>query len=414
MAEKRTETADLSALRINRDAEEYHDRGTKRPPRLLIFAAAMGVVVLLLIYVIVSVINSAPVVKVGLVTTVSPTQADAILTASGYVVAQRQAAIASKATGRLDYLGVEEGDIVKKGQIIACLEHTDVDAAFNQARANLEMTEATLKQNEAKLKEAELRFNRQKDLLAKGLISDAEFDIAEAEWKNAEAAVVWAQAQIEQAKAATAAARVNVENTNIRAPFDGTVLTKNADIGEMVAPFAASSNSRGAVVTIADMTSLEVEADVSESNISRVQLGQSCEIMLDAFPNERYPGYVHKIVPTADRAKATVLTKIRFKRRDEKVLPEMSAKVNFLANPLQESDGSLQPFTGVPKAAIATRNGQSVVFVVKEGTLAETPVTTGREVAGYVEVTGGLSIGDQVVLNPTADARSGLKVKIAQ
>ncbi len=414
MAEKRTETADLSALRINRDAEEYHDQGTKRQPRVLILAAALGVAVILMIYFMVSGINSAPSVKVGVVTIVSPSQLDAILTASGYVVAQRQAAIASKATGRLEYLGVEEGDEVKKDQIIARLEHNDVDAARNQARANLEMTKATLNQNQAKLKEAELRFNRQKDLLAKGLISDAEFEIAEAEYRNAQAAVVWAQAQIEQAQAAATAAQVNVENTNIRAPFDGTVLTKNADIGEMMAPFAASSNSRGAVVTIADMTSLEVEADVSESNISRVQPGQSCEIMLDAFPNERYPGFVHKIVPTADRAKATVLTKIRFKQRDNKVLPEMSAKVNFLANPLQETDGSIQPFTGVPKAAIVTRNGQAVLFVVKENTLAETPVLAGREVGGYVEVTGNLNTGDQVVLNPAADSKSGLKVKIAE
>ncbi len=412
MSEKRTEHADLSALRIDRENDSPENRaGLKNK---FILAAVILALAVAAAYFTFSKMKAAPVVSVAEATMVSPSLADAVLTASGYVVAQRQAAIASKGTGRLEYLGVEEGDVVKKGQIIARLEHTDVDAALNQARANSEMAEAALKQNEAQLKESELHFNRQKDLLAKGLISDAEFDIADARYHNDLAAVNWAKAQVELAKAAVVAAEVNVENTNIRAPFDGTVLTKNADIGEMVAPFAASSNSRGAVVTIADMTSLEVEADVSESNIHKVQPGQSCEIILDAFPGDRYPGYVHKIVPTADRAKATVLTKIRFKQIDEKVLPEMSAKVNFLTRPLEETNGSLRPFTGVLKAAVVQRESGSVVFVVKNDVVVETPVAVGRELGGYVEIVNGLSAGERVVLNPSADLKSGARIKLAK
>jgi RND family efflux transporter MFP subunit len=412
MAEKRTEHADLSALRIDRQSDPEDQN--KTPKGKFVLIAAILAMVFVATYFAFSKMKAAPVVSVADVTMVSPSQADAILTASGYVVAQRQAAIASKGTGRLEYLGVEEGDAVKTGQIIARLEHTDVDAAFNQAHANFEMAQATVKQSEAQLKESELHFNRQKDLLAKGLISKAEYDIAEAQYNNDLASIKWAEAQVQQAKAAVASAEVNVENTNIRAPFDGTVLTKNADIGEMVAPFAASSNSRGAVVTIADMTSLEVEADVSESNIQKVEPGQFCEIILDAFPSERYPGYVHKIVPTADRAKATVMTKIRFKQLDEKVLPEMSAKVNFLTRALDETNGSLKPFAGVLKAALTTRDDRPVVFVLNSDTVTETPVTLGRELGGYIEVINGLRVGDRVVLNPGGDLKSGSRVKLGE
>lgn len=412
MRERKAQTADLSALKIDRDSDAHKEKKLDPRQRGLLVASAMIIFLAALIYIISSKITSPPNVKIATATTVYPSQADAILTASGYVVAQRQAAVASKATGRLEYLGVEEGDEVKKGEIIAQLEHDDVDAALAQARANLEMAKASLKEDEAELEDATLHYNRQRNLLAEHVISQSEYDLAEARYKRAVAAVSSAKAQIELAKAAVKAAEVQVENTNIRAPFNGTVLTKNADVGEMVAPFAASRNSRGAVVTIADMSSLEVEADVSESNIQRVRIGQSCEIILDAFPEHRYQGYVHKIVPTADRAKATVLTKIRFVERDEKVLPEMSAKVSFFSKSLNDGDGSLQPFTAIPKTAITERRGKKVVFVVRDNTTTETPIIVGAEFGELVEIRNGLTTGDQVVLSPTADLKSGLKIKI--
>jgi RND family efflux transporter MFP subunit len=412
MSERRTQTADLSTLTIDRDSEAYAKKTFTNKHRNIVFASAAVIILFIVAYIFTKKINSPPAVEIATATTMYPSQADVILTASGYVVAQRQAAVASKATGRLEYLGVEEGDEVKKGQIIARLERDDVDAALAQARANLQMANASLKEDEAELHDATLQYNRQKNLLAERVISQSEYDLAEARYKRAMAAVTSAKAQIELAKATVRAAEVEVENTNIRAPFDGTVLTKNADVGEMVAPFAASANSRGTVVTIADMNSLEVEADVSESNIQRVRSGQSCEIILDAFPEHRYQGYVHKIVPTADRAKATVLTKIRFVERDEKVLPEMSAIVNFLSKSLNDSDGSLEPFTAIPKTAITERSGKKVVFVVRDNTTTETPIIVGDEFGELVEIRDGLTTGDQVVLNPTADLKSGLKIKI--
>lgn len=413
MSEKRAETADLSRLQIDRDKNVIQNGNNSRTRNLALLGLS-GVILLAIIYFLTSILSSTPTVKVTTVSMIYPSQADAILTASGYVVAQTQAAIASKGTGRLEHLSVEEGDEIKKGEIIAQLEHGDVDAAFEQARANLEMAKATLKQREADFHEARLNYERQKDLLEKGLISNSEYDIAEARFKSAEAAVTVANAQIELSRAAMVAAKVDVENTRIRAPFDGTVLTKNADIGEMVAPFAASSNSRGAVVTIADMSSLEVEADVSESNIQRVKLGQSCEISLDAFPDIRYPGYVHRIVPTADRAKATVLTKIRFKDLDEKVLPEMSAKVNFLSKSLQGNDESLQPFMAVSKKSVVNKYNRDVVFVVRDGIVTETPVSLGRKFGEQIEILSGVSNGAQVVLSPSDDLKSGEKIKIEE
>lgn len=412
MSERKTQTADLSALRINRDSDSHQEKKFANKHKNLVLVSTVVIMLSVAVYVVSRKINTPPAVKIAAATTVYPSQGEAILTASGYVVAQRQAAVASKATGRLEYLGVEEGDEVKKGQIIAQLEHDDVDAALAQALANLAMAEASLKENEAELQDATLHYERQKNLLAEHVISQSEYDLAEARYKRAVAAVTSAKAQIELAKAGVKAAEVQVENTNIRAPFDGTVLTKNADVGEMVAPFAASANSRGTVVTIADMNSLEVEADVSESNIQRVRIGQSCEIILDAFPEHRYKGYVHKIVPTADRAKATVLTKIRFVELDEKVLPEMSAKVNFLSKSLNNNDGSLEPFTAIPKAAITERKGKKVVFVVRDNTATETPIIVGGEFGELVEIRDGLTTAEQVVLSPTSDLKSGLKIKI--
>lgn len=413
MSEKRTDSADLSKLRINRDDDSNPNQANSKN-KTLIFAGLIVAGFIIVIYLFTSNSTSTPSLQVVTVSTIYPSQADAILTASGYVVAQTQAAVASKGTGRLEYLNVEEGDEVKEGEIIARLEHDDVDAELQWARADLEVSKAILKQREADQHEANLNHERQKDLLSRGLISKSEYDIAEARFKSADAGVAAGKAQVELSKAAVVSADINVDNTKIRAPFSGTVLTKNADIGEMVAPFAASSNSRSAVVTLADMSSLEVEADVSESNIQRVRAGQSCEIILDAFPEIRYPGYVHKIVPTADRAKATVLTKIRFEKLDEKVLPEMSAKVNFFSKSLEGNNESLQPFTALPKKAILKRNGMDVVFWVRGGSVTETPVSTGRVFGGQIEILSGVSNGDKVVLNPSEDLKSGVKIKIEE
>ena len=215
---------------------------------------------------------------------------------------RRKAAIASKGTGRLIFLGVVEGDKVVKNQIIGRLEDTDILPQLEEAKANLELYKADLNS-------AENTFNREKELFQKGLSSQQTYDQAEANYNRLLASIEIANARIKQYEVA-------IENTLIRAPFDGTVLTKNAEVGEIVAPFGGSTTSKTAVVTIADMKSLLVEADVSESNIEKIQVNQDCEIILDAYPEKSYSAYVFKIVPTADRSKATVLVKVGFKNYD--------------------------------------------------------------------------------------------------
>jgi RND family efflux transporter MFP subunit len=241
-------------------------------------------------------------------------------------------------------------------------------------------------------------------LLKQGAVAQAEFDVAEARYQR----VI---AMIDAAKSAVREAEVAVENTRIVAPFDGTVLKKNADIGEIVAPLAGAASSKAAVVTIADMSSLEVDADVSEANITRVTPAQNCEITLDAYPRQRYPGYVTKIVPTADRAKATVLVKIRFRQYDEKVLPEMSAKISFLAAGSNVSASESKPLLTVPASAVANRDGRQVVFQIKDDRAVAVAVATGQKLAGLLEIKSGLQEGDRVIAKVDEQLKAGAKVR---
>lgn len=406
------EHADLSALKIQKGPETSRRPSIRRGLPLILASVGLAVVALLAI-ILYGVIHPVPPVRVATVSLVYPSQASAILTASGYVVAQRQAAIASKATGRLVFLGVEEGDRVKKGQIIARIESEDVEAALAQTVANHELSKATLEQAKAEWHNATLTYNRQKALLEGRLISQAEFDASDARMKSAIAAVDAGEANVRATNAVVNAAQVGVENTRIRAPFDGTVLAKNADVGEVVAPFAAGSNARAAVVTVADMASIEVEADVSESNIDRIRVGMPCEIVLDAYPETRYRGVVHKIVPTADRAKATVLTKVRFLDRDDRVLPEMSAKVHFLSEPTPEGS-SADPKIGISPTAIVTRDDKKIVFVVKEGSVVGMPVEVGVQLGALVEIRSGLSPGDRIVVDPPPNLESGARIQLSE
>lgn len=407
-----SKSTDLSRLRIDRSRSETSNRTSARRGGVILFGLLGVTVLVALLFLFRAGFSSAVEVETYNVSAVSPAQQNAVLTASGYVVAQRQAAVASKGTGRLVYLGVEEGDQVKEGQVIAQLEHSDLDAALAEAKASLNQALALVEQAKAERADAESNFVRHQKLLADQLIARSAFDAAEARFKRAAAAVVASEAAVQVARTRVRAAEVALEYTNIRAPFDGTVLTKNADVGEIVAPFGASTTARAAVVSIADMSSLEVEADVSESNIQRIQPGQSCEIVLDAYQDTRYPGVVSKIVPTADRAKATVLTKIKFVERDQRVLPEMSAKVAFLAQPAAAAAISTERKIVIPASALVTREGQKVVFVIREGSAVATPVEIAGTIGSQLEVRSGLSEGRQIVRNPPENLQDGMKVKV--
>jgi HlyD family secretion protein len=393
-----SKNVDLSSLRIDRSPQSVRSQRKPGPMRKLITAV-----------IVVAVLVSgflflkdwlAPGIEVQLATAslTSPAQADAVLTASGYVVARRKAAVASKGTGTLVFLGVEEGDKVKKGQVIARLDNSDVLATLERSRENLRVAEADL--NDAKLSAERLKI-----LLKEGMVAQAEYDAADARYKR----VV---ASIGAAKFAVKEAEVAVENMRIVAPFDGTVLKKNADVGEIVAPLAGAASSKAAVVTIADMSSLEVEADVSEANITRVSPEQNCEITLDAYPQQRYPGVVTKIVPTADRAKATVLVKIKFKSYDQRVLPEMGAKITFLAKGTSAATMSSKAVLAVPAVAVASSNGGQVVFQIKDDRAVEVPVVAGERLGTLIEIKDGLKEGDKVIAKADDNIHNGSKVSV--
>jgi HlyD family secretion protein len=351
-------------------------------------------------------------VSTAVVSRLYPAQAFTVLNASGYVVAQRKAAVSSKSTGRLAFLGVEEGSRVKKGQILASLENEDLIAARNQAVAQVNQAKADLGTAQAELVDAELQYRRYRTLVAQDLVPKQDFDTADARYKKAVAGVAAAQSRIKVAQAGLANTQAALEYSYIRAPFDGVVTTKYAEVGEVVAPFGAAANARAAVVTMADLHSLMVEVDVAESNLDKVHLSQPCEISLDAIPDRRFAGEVHMIVPTADRTKATVLTKVKFLETDDRILPEMSAKVAFLSQPLNPAER--QPRLTIPKAALVTREGRSYSFLVTGNRVKLVPIAVGLALNDMVEITSGLKEGDRVVLNPPASLTDGSRVKVKQ
>jgi RND family efflux transporter MFP subunit len=405
------EKVDLSALKINRQTnydEEPNGGGKKK------FLIVIGILLIAAIasWFLMPSFKSAKQVTVVSVMVLSPGQSSGVLTASGYIVPQRKASVASKGTGRLVYLGVEEGDKVKQGQVIALLEDNDVQAQLDQANANWTVSKAQLEQAEADLEKAQKEYERNESFWKSKVITDSDFELVKSQYKSSVARVSSAKANVNAFEAAIKAAQVQIENTVIRAPFDGTVLTKNADVGEIVAPFAAGANSRGNVVTIADMGSLQLEADVSESNIERVKVHQPCEITLDAFPDKHYRGEVWKIVPTADRSKATILTKVRFLEIDNKVLPEMSAKVVFMSEAVPDSQLNAKAKLMIPVSALVEKNGSKIVFLVKNDELIEKVLLLGERSADKIEVLGGLSAGDKIVNSPKEDLKSGDKIQI--
>tara|TARA_A100001015_G_scaffold23354_1_gene26416 strand:- start:2450 stop:3544 length:1095 start_codon:yes stop_codon:yes gene_type:complete len=327
-----------------------------------------------------------------------PHQDLAVLKASGYVVAQKKAALSSKATGRLEWLGVKEGSKVSNGELVAILERDDLSARlkFNESQVGLARVE---------LQDSLRAYDRATKLLAKKYISEAAFDENFARLEKA-------KANLKSAEAAKEVAIAEYEQAEIRAPFDGVVLTKNADVGDNITPFSAAADSKGAVVTIADMSSLEVEIDVSESSLSKIFIGQMAVISLDAIDNKKFYGKVVRMVPTIDRAKATRLIKVGFLDQDERVLPDMSAKVVFLENSLKPSDD--KAFLSVIKEAVIFSNDQSFIFLVNENMLKklDIPKVLNRNM-DYIPVNN-VSLGDKVVINPAESFTNGLRVEVVQ
>lgn len=343
---------------------------------------------------------------------VSKVPAQGALTATGYVVAQRQASVASKGTGRLTSVRINVGDRVTMGQILATIEQADVQAKLLQSQARLDVAKAALANAQPELREATRHYQRIRVLRDQGLFTQEEFDVAEARLRRSRAGVRSSRSAVALAQAEIQTVQIELENTLIRAPFDGTVIQKFAEVGEMVAPMAGASNSRGSVAAIADLRTLQVEAAVSESFLSSVGLDQPVQISLEAVPGHVYHGSVRQIVPTADRTKAAIPVKIRFDDLDERVFPDMSATVTFLKESSPSSAKELSPDTlGVFPNAIVTRNGQTMVLLVVNNVVSEIPVEIGSPLNGLIPVRGEVSEGDTVVADPSEDLVAGVMIQ---
>jgi RND family efflux transporter MFP subunit len=400
---------ELEKLRIEKTAARPRGRRKKRIVWGLV--SAFVVVASAVLY-RQGLLTPAVEVQAAVVQTLYPSQTFTLLNASGYVVADRKSAVASKVTGRLVFIGVEEGSPVKEGQIIARLENRDAVAARERAGQNVTAARFNLEQARAELTNATLDYERKKNLTERGTIARSAFDAAEARFRTAKAAVEALGASQRAAQAALEEATVLLDYTNIRAPFDAVVLTKNADIGDIVTPLAATADAKAAVVTVADMNSLLVEVDVSESNISQVKVGQPCEIRLDAFADARFPGRVHMILPTADRSKASITVKVAFIERDPAVLPEMSAKVAFLTRP--PTDDERTAFKAVPAATVVERNGKPFVFLVEGDHIREVAVQIGRRFGEMVELKEGPPVGSRIATGTLEKLKDGARVSIAK
>lgn len=401
------DTPDLDRLRIDRDAQA--PLGDTRRRRILPWLALAAILAAALLAAL-RVFGASERVTTADASFAWPSQQYTLLNATGYVAPQRKAAISSKASGRLEWLGVLEGSRVRKDELIARLENRDVAAALGQARANVAVARASLEQAGAELADASRAQARAAELLERDFIARASHDAALARRDKAAAAVTGARAAVAAAEANAVAAAVALDQTLIRAPFDGIILTKSANVGDNITPFSSAADSKGAVVTMADMETLEVETDVSESSLASIAVGQPAEISLDAFPALRLLGEVARTVPTVDRSKATLLVKVRFLERDPRVLPDMSARVAFLSR--KPGPDERRPLLAVPRAAVAMRAGRPVVFAVEDGRARAVPVVPGRSLGELVAVAGRLSPASKVVLRPSSRLADGGRVRV--
>jgi RND family efflux transporter MFP subunit len=367
----------------------------------------------------------------------------AVLNASGYVTARRRATVSSKVTGKVLEVFVEEGKAVRKGQVLAKLDDSQARASLAVAEAQLETAKRGAAEDEARLREAELTLGRREQLVKEQVISKAELDAARAEVESLRARISVARQQINVADSQVRQRRTDLVDMDVRAPFDGIAVSKDAQPGEMISPVSAGGGfTRSGIATIVDMSSLEIEVDVSESYINRVRPGQPVEAVLDAYPDWRIPAHVITTVPTADRQKATVRVRIGFdpsiarpaqdgaeqgrgkpgsassragsksEPLDPRILPDMGVKVSFLSERPAAETAAPRARLVVPSSAVRTADGRSIVFVVKDDRVERRAIGAGPPVGDQVEVLSGLSAGERVVVDGPATLKDGDKVKV--
>ena len=404
---------DLSKLRIDRDPPPALRRAVGR--NLVLTLIVVGLVVPTALFfrrertvpIQVFTVNSTASGSAGAAGATS-------VTANGYVVARTRAAVSARLAGRLAELRVSEGSEVRKGEVIARLESADYQAQVTQAEADLATSHADVTEAEALRDQLVREARRVADIRSErpDLMSEQEVEAAQSAASQAEARARAATSRVAAAEAELRYAQATLEHTLIRAPFNGTVLRKEAEVGEVVAPSVGGGLTRGAVVTMADLQSLEVEVDVNEAYIARVEKAQPAVITLDAYPDTTFRGRVRQVVPTADRQRATVQVKVTILDRDRRILPEMGARVDFLeaASPGAAAASPAAPRLRIPAAAVQEREGRSVVWLVRQGRLESHPVEAGPVSGGFREVRSGLLGGEQLLVGGVDSPREGMRV----
>jgi len=398
-------TPSLDDLRIERSGKP------DAPPRLLLVATAVGVAAVIAASFWWLTRPKAIEVHTVLAREAASTGGTerTVLNASGYVTARREATVSSKITGKVTEVLVEEGMSVKEGQILARLDDTNVKASLHLARAQWESAQSALEETRVRLKEAEQELQRQTDLARGKVATQADYDHASASALAYKARLEQQQADATVAERTVAIWQQQLEDTIIRAPFAGIVTSKNAQPGEMISPMSSGGFTRTGICTIVDMESLEIEIDVNESYINRVQPGQPVEATLDAYADWKIPCKVIAIIPTADRDKSTVKVRVGFDKLDPRILPDMAVKVAF-----REAAGAAPAVVRrvlVPKAAIRQQDGHDVVLVVQGGRAERRAVTVASTSANETEISAGLAAGERVVVEGPGDLTDGAIVK---
>ena len=397
---------DLSGLRIE---ERARSAGSGRRKRRIL--ATVAVVILVAAAVVMATRTRTAVVSVAEARPAGDPAATALLNASGYVTPRRRATVAAKITARVIDVYVDEGMTVTEGQLLARLDDSDAVRRRQAARAQRDATAALIASLKVNFANAERELRRQEELRTDGFTSVQTLDLARTAAESLRAQITATEEQVKAAEAQIAMAQQDVDNCTVRAPFGGVVVSKDAQRGEMVSPISAGGGfTRTGIATIVDMASIEIEVDVNESYIARVDAGQRVEAVLDAYPDWRIPARVRTVIPTADRQKATVKVRISFDKLDPRILPDMGVKVSFLAG--EQAAGQAAAKAVIPREAARMIDGRSVVFLFRDGVLERRAVSLGTETGADIEVTAGLSPGDKVVIEGPQNLRDGQRVKV--
>ncbi len=350
-----------------------------------------------------------PQVRTAVVRALRLDSGDTVLNASGYVAARRRATVSSKVTGRVIEVHIEEGMHVRQGQLLARLDDSNARVNLELAEAEVGASSTALQETRVRLHEAQVQLQRQRSLSERQITSQAELDQAQAEVDSLAARIEQQAEQVKVAEARVGLWRQELADREIRAPFDGVVVTKNAQPGEMISPISAGGGfTRTGIGTIVDMDSLEIEVDVNESYINRVQQGQPVEAVLDAYSDWRIPAEVIAIVPTADRQRATVKVRIGFKQLDPRILPDMGVKVAFRDAADQQETRTVLT---VPRTALRQHDGADVVLVLHNDAIQERRVTLGEVSSDSAHIETGLSVGERVVIEGPTDLGEGDRVR---